>query len=80
MEEIVVFASPENPPYSLLAVNQLWPEVLRLHVSCHNHSSIDALPSHLDVFSTLSLTSNPNLKIRLIWRKSKSHSMLNSLN
>lgn len=69
--EIVLHASPENPPYSLLAVNQLWPDVLRVRVTCHAHSSVSSLPASLDVFAPLAATPQPTLSIRLIWKTSE---------
>ncbi|XP_054275079.1 aminoacyl tRNA synthase complex-interacting multifunctional protein 2 isoform X2 [Macrosteles quadrilineatus] len=65
--EMVINASPDNPPYSLLAVNRLWPEALRLQVVCHTHSSLVSLSPHLSCFSSLFFTPGPNVKARLIW-------------
>jgi len=65
--EIVISVSPEHPPYSLLALNRLWADVLRLNVVCHTHSSVVSLPPHLSCFSRLSLTNSPNVQARLIW-------------
>uniref|UniRef100_A0A1B6M7B0 AIMP2 thioredoxin-like domain-containing protein n=1 Tax=Graphocephala atropunctata TaxID=36148 RepID=A0A1B6M7B0_9HEMI len=69
IKEVVLHANPDSPPYSLLAVNLLWPEVLRLQVTCHSHSSVQTLSPHLAAFSALAATPNPNLQMRLIWKQ-----------
>lgn len=66
-----MFASPDWPPYSLLAVNNLWGGILRLRITCHIHSSVSYLPSHLAEFNSLNNTVAPNLSLRLIWKQSK---------
>ncbi|KAJ8687396.1 hypothetical protein QAD02_023190 [Eretmocerus hayati] len=36
--DIVVFAHPSSPPYSILALQRLWRET-RFYIKCHNHST-----------------------------------------
>uniref|UniRef100_A0A1B6JPP6 AIMP2 thioredoxin-like domain-containing protein n=2 Tax=Homalodisca liturata TaxID=320908 RepID=A0A1B6JPP6_9HEMI len=69
IKEVVLHASPDSPPYSLLAINLLWPDVLRLQVTCHSHSSVQTLPPHLTAFSALAATPAPTLQVRLIWKQ-----------
>ncbi|XP_077490610.1 aaRS-interacting multifunctional protein 2 isoform X1 [Amblyomma americanum] len=45
--DIVVSASPDNPPWSLWPLRRLLSRQKRVLLSCHTHSSVSELPSNL---------------------------------
>lgn len=70
VRDIVVNANPENPPYSLLLINKLWPESLNLNVNCYTHSSVKERPTNLGYFENIQ-AENPDaveLKVTLVWK------------
>lgn len=76
--DIVVFANPENPPYSLLAVPILWPSV-SWDISYHVHSSVtkDLKTSEkFNAFKNVSLKNNKNIvKVFVIWQQTEQPSL-----
>ncbi|XP_063224995.1 aminoacyl tRNA synthase complex-interacting multifunctional protein 2 isoform X2 [Bacillus rossius redtenbacheri] len=73
VHDVVLSASPSRPPYAVLALSRLWGEALRLTVSCHVHSSVARLPSHLAGLQPPPSAPSadqaaPRLNITLIWK------------
>ncbi|KAK9504671.1 hypothetical protein O3M35_010950 [Rhynocoris fuscipes] len=61
----------KNPPYSLLAVNKIWPDCV-LKYSCHLHSSAASLPKAFkefqDKLEAQTFNGEPDLNIRIVWK------------
>ncbi|VVC31945.1 Hypothetical protein CINCED_3A001315 [Cinara cedri] len=73
--DIVVFADPENPPYSLLALPILWPNV-SWDISYHIHSSVKndlKILKTIEIFTNVSSKYNNNttIKVFVIWQYNK---------
>ncbi|XP_026282620.1 aminoacyl tRNA synthase complex-interacting multifunctional protein 2 isoform X2 [Frankliniella occidentalis] len=66
--DIVVYASPKNPPYSLLGLARVWRASCPIQISNHTHSSVKEAPSAALTFVN-EVTGVPNLKIILIWKE-----------
>jgi len=73
--DTVIFADPEDPPYSLLAIPVLWPEV-SWDISYHIHSSVTvdlkALKT-VELFKNLSCkdSNKQTVKVFVIWQHIK---------
>lgn len=71
--DTVIFADPEDPPYSLLAVPVLWPAI-SWDISYHIHSSITidlkALKT-IELFKNVSCKDNKTVKVFVIWQHIK---------
>lgn len=74
MEDIVVNANPQNIPYVLLALKNLWRDLLTLDVESYLHSSMVEYPEAAKSFSSeLASVNNvvksvPVLKLKIIWK------------
>nr|CAD7457345.1 unnamed protein product [Timema tahoe] len=72
IHDIVINASPKHPPYSILALYQLWGETLKLNISCHVHSTVPNVPEHLLSFRPTNCTASKNsplLNITIVWKE-----------
>lgn len=69
-----MFANPEDPPYSLLALPILWPEV-SWDISYHVHSTVLKDMNALEIIKVFknvtSQGSNKIVKVFVIWQYSK---------
>lgn len=77
LSEVVVHANPQNIPYSLLAIRNIWQNRLYLEIECHSHSTVAKLPKQAIAFQDVVHAGNtnnsnlPKLKVTLIWNDSK---------
>lgn len=65
--DIVVYASPEFPPYSILGLARLWGASCPLELTNHTHSSVKEAPSCAGSFCN-SVSGTPHLRITLVWK------------
>ncbi|XP_025414737.1 aminoacyl tRNA synthase complex-interacting multifunctional protein 2-like, partial [Sipha flava] len=72
--DTVIFADPDDPPYSVLALPILWPEI-SWDISYHVHSTLTKDLKELEViklFKKISCKKNKNtVKVIVIWQKTK---------
>lgn len=74
--DIVVSASPDNPPWSLWPLRRLLSQQKRVLLSCHTHSSVNELPSNLAFLAAgpeSGISSGPrmsyDLALTLVWKQ-----------
>lgn len=74
--DIVVSASPDNPPWSLWPLHRLLSQQKRVLLSCHTHSSLNELPSNLASLATgpeNGVSARPrtsyDLALTLVWKQ-----------
>lgn len=66
-QDIVVYASPEHAPYSLLGLTRLWGASCPVELSNHTHSSVKEAPAFAGSFCN-SVNGIPQIRITLIWK------------
>ncbi|RZF35526.1 hypothetical protein LSTR_LSTR010217 [Laodelphax striatellus] len=72
--DIVINANPNHPPYSLLAINTLWGNKLKMRVTTHFHSTISTIDKVDELFQVLQDNNNngcnsSSLNITLVWKE-----------
>uniref|UniRef100_A0A023GKW9 Putative aminoacyl trna synthetase complex-interacting multifunctional protein 2 n=1 Tax=Amblyomma triste TaxID=251400 RepID=A0A023GKW9_AMBTT len=74
--DVVVSASPDNPPWSLWPLHRLLSRQKRVLLSCHTHSSVNGLPSHLSSLAAgaengilSGSRTSYDLALTLVWKK-----------
>ncbi|XP_039292671.1 aminoacyl tRNA synthase complex-interacting multifunctional protein 2 [Nilaparvata lugens] len=72
--DVVINANPKHPPYSLLAINKLWGDKLKVRVNSHVHSTIATFPKVNELFQVLHDNNNngcsqSSLNITLVWKE-----------
>ncbi|KAJ3642721.1 hypothetical protein Zmor_025479 [Zophobas morio] len=73
LPDIIINASPTNPPYSLELIQKLWKNYIFLSVKTYTHSSLTTLTENateltkiLEAFSAE--TNVPKVNVKLIWK------------
>ncbi|KAK7580513.1 hypothetical protein V9T40_001142 [Parthenolecanium corni] len=69
VQDIVINADPNHPPYALLWLTKLWN--LPVDISVHLHSSVSALPEKLSSFTSLTnvTSSESSIKVTFVWKE-----------
>lgn len=69
VQDIVINADPNHPPYALLWLTKLWN--LPVDISVHLHSSVSALPEKLSSFTSLInvTSSESSIKVTFVWKE-----------
>jgi aminoacyl tRNA synthase complex-interacting multifunctional protein 2 len=72
LTDIVINASPDAIPYSLLTLKNLWKDRLNIEIQCYTHSTVASLSEEAKNFQNLvqnnQTTKLPKLKVVLIWK------------
>lgn len=71
IEDIVICAKPEHPPWSILILYKLYKDQIQFGAQCHVHSSIKAVSARLRNFFMEKTTlprSQQRLTLTLIWK------------
>lgn len=67
-QDIVIFASPAHPPYSILGLTHLWAGSCPIQLSNHTHSSVKEAPANAQVFRN-DVTGVPHMQVTLVWKE-----------
>ncbi|KAJ8959962.1 hypothetical protein NQ318_009395 [Aromia moschata] len=79
--DVIINASPMNPPYSLELAQQLLQGVVTLIFSVHLHSTVSSLPDEAkklesSLVNFMPKSKGPEVKVRLIWKNISSNTEL----
>ncbi|KAJ1520258.1 hypothetical protein ONE63_004463 [Megalurothrips usitatus] len=66
--DIVLYASPEHPPYSILALARIWGASCPIQLTNHTHSSVQEAPAAAQTFCH-SVTGAPRFNVTLVWKQ-----------
>lgn len=74
--DFVVNVNPSNPPYSLLLLQKLWTDKIKLVIKSHVHSSVTKLTENAIEFMKIAekyefVSSYPCINLMLIWKNGK---------